>query len=166
MCESETRITQAESEADMETVRELFTSYAAMLGFAHCFQDFEQELASLPGAYAPPRGQLLLARTVETGAAVGCVGVRPDGLDRCEMKRLYVAPEARGRGIGRRLAVAAMDAARDAGYRFMRLETVRGTMATAIALYTDLEFGEIPAPPSTCCASGDDVAIFQRALRQ
>ncbi|QJT08168.1 GNAT family N-acetyltransferase [Oceanidesulfovibrio marinus] len=143
MDKREIHITQAESDADMDVVRGLFRTYAAGLGFDLCFQNFEDELASMPGKYAPPEGRLFLARDEETGEAIGCVGVRPCDLGCCEMKRLYIAPEARGCGLGRRLAECAIEAARDIGYRYMRLDTIPKVMGAATRLYMNLGFVEI-----------------------
>jgi GNAT superfamily N-acetyltransferase len=121
----------------MSDVRALFRQYAASLPFSLDFQDFDLELAGLPGAYAPPRGALLLAR------GAGCVGLRPLDETTCELKRLYVEPSARGSGLGRRLAEAAILEARRLGYARMRLDTVAG-MDAALALYEQLGFREIP----------------------
>ena len=110
------------------------------MGVDLCFQGFEQELASLPGAYAPPRGRLLLA--LDEGEAVGCVALRPLGDDVCEMKRLYLRPTHRGDGRGRMLAERIMDEARALGYRTMRLDTLP-MMKDAIALYERLGFRPI-----------------------
>jgi putative acetyltransferase len=120
----------------VEEVRVLFREYAAALPFALDFQDFDREVAELPGAYAPPRGALLLAR------AAGCVGLRPIDQTTCELKRLYVRPSARGTGLGRRLAEAAIAHARRLGYARIRLDTVPG-MDSAQSLYERLGFREI-----------------------
>lgn len=123
--------------ADSDAVRGLFLEYAQSLGFSLCFQGFDGELKTLPGAYAPPRGMLLLA-TVDGGTA-GCVGVRPFDEGRCEMKRLYARPQYRGSGLGRQLAQRAITFARTAGYRSMLLDTLP-QMAAAVRLYRDLGF--------------------------
>ena len=117
--------------------RELFAEYQAGLGVSLCFQDFEHELATLPGAYARPRGRLLLARVV--GEPAGCVALRALGQHDAEMKRLYVRAAARGMGLGRALAECAIDEARALGYRTLRLDTLPG-MKEAQRLYRDLGF--------------------------
>lgn len=126
---------------DLPAITQLFRAYAASLPIDLAYQGFEEELASLPGKYAPPRGALLIARDAE-GAALGCAAMRPLDEDVCEMKRLYVAPEGRGAGLGRALAEAIIEAARGADYREMRLDTL-ASMTGAQALYRALGFVEI-----------------------
>jgi len=130
-------IKQAATPAEVEQARELLVEYANSLDFELCFQAFERELADLPGAYAPPRGRLLLAYW--EGALAGVIALRPYGDQDCEMKRFYVRPAFRGKGIGKALTAALLAAARAEGYRRMVLDTVP-SMAAAIALYKGLGF--------------------------
>jgi putative acetyltransferase len=129
----------------LDEVRTIFREYAQGLGVDLCFQSFDEELAGLPGEYAAPRGALLLA-TVD-GEVAGCCALRPldaaDYPNAAEMKRLYVRRAFRGFGLGRRLAEAILDAARQEGYTSVLLDTL-DDMEAARALYEDLGFKEIP----------------------
>jgi ribosomal protein S18 acetylase RimI-like enzyme len=133
--------TQAESPAQVAQARELFLEYAQSLGFSLCFQNFDKELADLPGDYAPPYGRLLLAEC--EGQLVGCVALHKldDGI--CEMKRLYLRPQFRGKRLGRVLADRIISEARQIGYERMRLDTVEPVMKDAVAMYRRLGFREI-----------------------
>lgn len=134
-------IRAADTTRDLDVVRTLFREYADGLGVDLAFQDFEAELARLPGKYAPPAGRLLLAWKGEE--AVGCVALRPIGCDKvCEMKRLYVRPHTRGEKLGRRLVERICQEAREAGYTQIRLDTLP-TMTTAASLYSTLGFKAI-----------------------
>ena len=152
-------LTVCSTPSDYAEARALFEAYARALGFSLCFQGFAAELESLPERYGPPGGRLLLARDAG-GAAVGCVGVRRLDDAACEMKRLYVAPEARGAGLGRRLAEAALEAGREMGYALMRLDTVR-RLTAALALYEQLGFE--PAAPYND-APLDDIVYLEKSL--
>ncbi len=138
-------IAPARSAADLDAAAALIRGYVASLGIDLSFQGFDAEIADLSAKYAPPAGELLLARG-EDGTAIGCIGVaafrpRPGA---CEMKRLTVRDAARGRGAGRALAEASIVAARDLGYREMLLDTL-SSMAPAVALYRALGFESVPA---------------------
>ena len=134
-------IAQAHGAADILLARDLFEEYAGSLDVDLCFQDFASELAGLPGHYAPPRGELLLASWDHRPA--GCVALRPLDEAACEMKRLYVRPEFRAHGIGRALIQRIIEVARKADYRYMRLDSLP-SMKSALTLYRQLGFHEIP----------------------
>jgi len=136
------RIITAHTQDHYLKARELFKQYADSLGFDLEFQGFSRELATLPGAYESPQGCILLAE--DSGNFVGCVALRPLDGQICEMKRLYVNPKFRGRGIGRSLAWSVIDKAREAGYEKMRLDTI-SSMKEARTLYYSLEFRNISA---------------------
>ena len=136
------QIINAQEQDQYQKVRELFMQYADSLDFDLEFQGFSQELATLPGHYAPPDGCILLAE--ESGRFLGCVALRPLEDKICEMKRLYVKPDYRGRGIGRILACSIIDRAREIGYAKMRLDTI-STMQEARTLYYSIEFKNIKA---------------------
>ncbi len=148
-----TIIAPALTREDLDRVAGLFRRYAASLPVDLGYQNFEAELAGLPGKYAPPQGVLLLARDA-IGDPIGCVALRPmDEPGRCEMKRLYIAREGRGRGLGRRLVEALMQEARRIGYREICLDTLPH-MDEAMGLYEKLGFTPIqpyygPAPAGT-----------------
>ena len=132
---------QAESPAQIAQARELFLEYAQSLGFSLCFQGFDKELAELPGDYAPPDGRLLLAEY--DGKLAACVALHKLESGICEMKRLYLRPRFRGKGLGRALAERIISDARQIGYHRMRLDTVEPIMKDAVAMYRKLGFKEI-----------------------
>ncbi len=134
--------------ADHDAIKALFREYAESLGFSLAYQAFDQELAGFPGKYAAPDGALLLARVGEE--AVGTVALRKLETGICEMKRLYVKPQFRGRrtsdgrSIGRALAEDIVAVGRERGYQRLRLDTIGGKMRQALTLYRSMGFIEIP----------------------
>ena len=143
MSEPAVEIRTAAGAEDMATLRALFLEYQDWLQVDLCFQDFETELATLPGDYTPPAGALWLAYVDRELA--GCAGFRPhEEKAACEMKRLWLRPAYRGLGLGRRLAATCIAGARAAGYRTICLDTL-SFMDAARTLYADLGFHEIPA---------------------
>jgi putative acetyltransferase len=133
---------RAESPDQIAAIRELFLEYAQSLGFSLCFESFDQELAALPGDYAPPAGRLALA--TNNGQPAGCVALHKLTPEICEMKRLYVRPQFRGKGLGRELAEKIIAEARQLGYKKLRLDTFEPIMKKAVAMYRQLGFREIP----------------------
>jgi GNAT superfamily N-acetyltransferase len=136
------RILHAESPALIALVRELFLEYADWLGPEVRKRHLDHETETLPGGYASPRGCLLLAEA--DGHQAGCVALRAIDAETCEMKRFYVRPQFRGKGIGRKLVNAVISEARLLGYRRMRLDTIPNRMPEAVMLYRALGFREIP----------------------
>lgn len=130
-------IVRATTPSQISAIQDLFREYEAFLQVDLCFQRFEEELASLPGKYAPPQGALLLASAA--GQAAGCVAMRPLAQGLCEMKRLYVRPPHLRRGLGKKLALRVIESARTAGYATMRLDTLQ-KLRPALSLYTGLGF--------------------------
>lgn len=133
---------QASSTEEVQQARQLFEEYAAWLGINLCFQNFDREFAELPGDYAPPSGRLFLADDGDD--VMGCVALRKIGDRVGEMKRLYVRPQFRGRGLGRTLTEKLIAEAKQIGYASLRLDTLPGKMDQAIAMYRSLGFREIP----------------------
>jgi putative acetyltransferase len=130
---------------EIPAVRDLFLEYAAGLGFSLCFQNFDAEVSDLPGAYAPPDGRLLVAE--EAGALAGCVALRPHRPGVCELKRLYVCPAHRGKGVGRKLLEVLLAEAVASGYREAIFDTL-DCMTAALALYSSFAFE--PIEPYGC----------------
>jgi ribosomal protein S18 acetylase RimI-like enzyme len=139
------RLTAPASPADLDDARALLREYRDAVGGSLCFAGWEQELHGLPGEYAPPGGRLLLAR-LDDGTLAGCGALRPLEPGVAELKRMWTRPAVRGQGVARAVAVALLDAARAAGLRRVRLETLDG-MEAAQALYRSLGFREVAPPP-------------------
>ena len=136
-------IIEAKTDAEIDAARRIFREYESWLGLDLCFQGFEEELAGLPGKYSSPDGRLFLAYSEEDLA--GCAALRKIDPGVCEMKRLFVRDEFRRFGIGRLLIDKLLTAARDIGYRAMRLDTYPAKMGKAVGLYRQYGFIEIPA---------------------
>ncbi len=134
------KIIQAVEQKQIEIVKELFLEYGKSLDFELCFQDFDKELAELPGEYTPPHGRLYLAE--QNNKPAGCIALRKIDKEICEMKRLYVKPEFRGIGLGSKLVIKLIEDAKFIGYKKMRLDTVP-SMESAQKLYYSMGFVEI-----------------------
>jgi ribosomal protein S18 acetylase RimI-like enzyme len=134
-------IIQVESEEQTQSARQLFEEYAADIGISLCFQNFDQELANLPGKYSPPAGRLLLAYS--NNQLAGCIALRSVDTSKSEMKRLFLRPAFRGTGVGRILVEKILKEARSIGYQSIVLDTIPGRMDKAIGLYRSLGFQEI-----------------------
>jgi putative acetyltransferase len=147
-------LSQTESPSQIAQARELFLEYEKALGISLCFQGFEQELAGLPGGYAPPSGRLLLG--VYEGAIAGCVALHALEPAIGEMKRLYLRPTFRGKGLGQAMVDAIVKEARTIGYRRLRLDTIEPLMKSAVAMYRRMGFREI-AP---YCANPVEGALY------
>ena len=143
---------------DIAAVQDMFREYAEFMGFELCFEGFDRELEGLPGAYAPPQGELLLCRV--GGAPAGCVATCGYAPGVAELKRLYVRPEFRELKIGRNLTWLAMGMAHEAGYASIRLETVPDRMPTAVGMYEKLGFESSPCPGGT----DPRIVCYMRAL--
>jgi putative acetyltransferase len=139
----EIHLEHIESGPAIDDIRALFFEYARGLNFNLCFQNFDTELVQLPGIYGMPHGRLVLCCV--NAQPVGCIALKPLEPGICEMKRLFVRPEFRGRGLGLKLTRHIISEARTIGYTAMRLDTIKGTMDNAIALYESVGFKEIPA---------------------
>lgn len=154
--EMNAQIIHAASAAEIDEVRRLFKEYAASLNFSLCFQGFDHELESLPGDCAPPLGALLLATV--SGCPAGCAALRRTDSQTGELKRLYVCPEFRGQGLGRKLTAAIIESARKAGYRRLRLDTLE-SMDKAQALYRSMGFCLIEPHRINPAGVGDAVCM-------
>ncbi|POF31733.1 GNAT family N-acetyltransferase [Roseibium marinum] len=155
-------ISSVETAEDLDVVKSLFRAYVDWLGIDLSYQGFEEELAGMPGKYSRPSGGLYLAKDPD-GSSLGCVGLRPFAdKGACEMKRLYVLPAGRGRGVGGALIDRVLATATHAGYREMLLDTLP-SMTGAIKLYRAAGFEEIPAYYETPIS---ETVFFRKALYQ
>ena len=154
---SDAILVAVETADQLAQVRELFLEYGQSLSFHICFDDFQRELATLPGDYAPPDGRLFLARC--DGQPAGCVALRKLADDAGELKRLYVRPAFRGRGLGRALALRVIEEAREIGYARLQLDTLP-SMTAARALYASLGFRS--PQPAPCCQCESSIVMELR----
>jgi len=139
---NDVRLQHIQSGPAIEDIRALFLEYGRGLNFNLCFQNFDKELEQLPGIYGMPQGRLILCQV--DGTPAGCIALKPLEPGICEMKRLFVRPEFRGKRLGLKLTRHIISEARAMGYAVMRLDTIKGTMDNAIALYESVGFKEIP----------------------
>jgi ribosomal protein S18 acetylase RimI-like enzyme len=156
---SRVKLGKPQNDVELAAVKALFEEYARSLNFSLCFQGFDQEMATFPAKYAPPTGALLLATVEEQPAGAVALWQQAPGI--CEMKRLYVRPEFRGHALGRRLAESIVAEGKAMGYRAMRLDTIKSSMATAKAMYQRMGFREVEAYYDSPIA---DVCYMELAL--
>ncbi|MBL8123041.1 MAG: GNAT family N-acetyltransferase [Pyrinomonadaceae bacterium] len=152
-------IIQAETEQQIAEAKVIFREYETWLGMSLCFQGFEEELAGLPGKYAPPNGRLYLAYSGDE--VIGCIAMREIETGICEMKRLYLREAARGKGVGNQLIELVIRVAKSMGYEKMRLDTYPSKMGKAVDLYRSHGFYEIPRYYDN---PGDDVLFMEKTL--
>jgi putative acetyltransferase len=153
-------IIEAVTDEQLEEIRVLFREYQSWLNIDLCFQDFEEELNTLPGYYASPLGRVYLVVDDKSGQSVGCVALRPVSQGKCEMKRLYIRDDWKRLGLGRELAELVIDEARQAGHSIMCLDTFNH-LSAAIALYKSLGFSSVKTQRDN---SKNDVCYMERAL--
>lgn len=134
-------IIEASSPDEINGARELFLEYQKWLNVSLCFQDFDKELAELPGKYASPEGRLYLVKHGED--YIGCIGLRKISHGICEMKRLFIKPEHQGHGLGKKLVEFIINDAKDIGYKLMRLDTIKEKMPNAVDIYEKHGFKKI-----------------------
>lgn len=152
-------IIQAETEQQIAEAKVIFREYETWLGMSLCFQGFEEELAGLPGKYAPPNGRLYLAYSGDE--VIGCIAMREIETGICEMKRLYLREAARGKGVGNQLIELVIRVAKSMGYEKMRLDTYPSKMGKAVDLYRSHGFYEIPRYYDN---PGKDVLFMEKTL--
>ena len=159
-----TKIVEFQTASELEQIKELFREYYAFLAHDHgldiSYQGIEEELATLPGKFAPPRGRLILAVMAEQ--PIGCAALRPIDEQVCELKRMFVLPQFRGRGVGRALAEELIQVARTIGYERMRLDT-GNFLTAAIQLYESLGFKRIE-PYNDVPEDLREIAIFMELV--
>lgn len=150
---------QASKPEEIDTARALFREYETWFGISLCFQNFDEEVSTLPGKYAPQEGRLYIA--FENDEALGCIALREIGDGVCEMKRLFLRESARGKGVGKMLIEKVLEDALEIGYRLMRLDTYPPKMGKAVDLYKAYGFYEIPSYYNN---PHDDVLYMEKKL--